>query len=219
MWSKENLCWTEEWKEKRLQLEKNRDWEGLRRLIFGRYVCEARGRKTQGEVARLAKVGRAEWNRIENGHILPTPNRIPDIAYALGIENPATLFRKAGYTVPKEFATYDRKAARQKFRKALKESSTFVQFLISMYDVWQGYLLELRDNDPQGVRVKRTELDYDEILSRVKKHLTVEQRLQLARELIRLSVDNIKARRMNLQEIYDDIDQALANLEIAKKQR
>jgi transcriptional regulator with XRE-family HTH domain len=217
MSSKQDLCWTEKWKEKYRRLRANGDSDGLRRLVFGRYVCEARGEKTQGEMAKLAKMERADWNRIENGHVLPPPARIPDIAIALGIENPATLFRKAGYAVPKKFATYDREEARRKFRKAIRESSTLAQFLIRMREVWQVYLLELRDNDAARARGKRLKLSSNEILSLVEKHLTVAQRLHLTRELINLSVDEVKAKRMNLRELYDDIGNALAKLETSKK--
>jgi transcriptional regulator with XRE-family HTH domain len=213
MVSKKDSCWTEKWTARGRQLRKAGDREGLRRLRFGRYLCEMRGDKTQGETAARAKMERVEWNRIENGHVLPPPAKLPDIADALGIGNPAVLFKQAGYAVPKEFVTYDKENARRRFRKALKESVTLAQFLFDMYDVWQDFLLEMQYGETNGRQPRAARLGRGDIFLLAKRHLTTAQRLQLARELVKLaSRSGAVAAGTNLQEFYNGIDDVLVKL-------
>lgn len=202
---------TEEDVRKRSQLEKEGNNEGLKRHIFGAYICQMRdiAKLSQQQAADLANITRQEWNRIEKGHHLPRPSNIQPIADALDI-NPAALFEKAGYPVPKEFEHYDMRQAQRDLEVALKNNTTLVGFLTEMQLVWQEF---------QQVQTGRSQrlvmnVTYSKVLDTVLEGFSVPQQLRLAREIVERVSPRISASYgIDNQRFFDYIDKALADLD------
>jgi transcriptional regulator with XRE-family HTH domain len=52
---------------------------------FGRRLAQLRGERSIAEIARAAKVGRVTWSRWENGHQVPEPRTLAQLAEFLGV--------------------------------------------------------------------------------------------------------------------------------------
>jgi transcriptional regulator with XRE-family HTH domain len=195
-----------------MQMEQEGDHEGLRRYTFGAYIRYLRNAPpdplTQQQTAALAGITRQEWNRIENGRHLPRPSNIPAIADVFGLD-PAILFRKAGYAVPKEFEHYDMRQAQRDLDVALRNSETLVAFLVEMQLIWQEF------QQSHTGKKQRLVLDiaYAEVLATVLDRFSVAQQLRLACELLEGVSPRAAARYgINNQRFFDYLDKATTEL-------
>lgn len=199
---------TEEGFWRRKQLAEAGDYEALKRLDLGDYICDRRvGRNlSQGQAADRANITRQEWNRIEKGRHLPRPSNIVAIADAIDVP-PAALFERAGYPVPEEFEHYDTRQAQRDLVVALRNSQTLVDFFIEMQLVWQEF---------QAVKTGRhqrlvMDLAYAQVLGAVLERFSVPQQLKLAREIVERVTSREAARQgINNQRFFDLIEKALA---------
>lgn len=197
------------------KLKDANDVEGIVRLEFGYFIRlsrEAAG-LFQGQAAKSARLSRTEWNRIENGHALPHASNIPNMAYAINLD-PAVLFKRAGYAVPRKYSVYGKKEACSALHNALSESASMAEFLFSMGFVWQKYIREQTYKNEPTVAI----LSYSQILAHIVEHFTLAQRLQLARALMqRRFMQRSELLGLNLQQFIDDIDNELAELRRRRK--
>jgi len=209
------------WTKKRLQryekLKKDGDLEGLRRMQFGSYIARMRSLISadfsQKKAAKEAQITRIQWNRIENGHVLPRPTNIPDIAYTVNAE-PVDLFKMAGYTIPLKHSVYDRKGAHKKMDYALNSSKSLLEFLRYMAYVWREYEfeqlrvpLEVSFSCPEPKSAKA------DILARILSDLAPRDILKLARELVQICPRGTPGLGdLDIMRFYDEIDTRLSEL-------
>jgi len=183
--------YTEERTKRYQEMLANYDLDGIRQLKFGKVIFDLRQlRKTyssefsQGDAAKIAKITRPQWNRIENGLVLPRPSTIPKIANALHIA-PIILFKLAGYVVPDEYMLYDTKSAHERLDDALKECNTLTEFFLYMEIVWQ----ECRAQEMEPIKFKLPDRIsvrpvYAELVAAFLEYSTHQERMMLAKELV-----------------------------------
>lgn len=193
-WYRENT------RKQRLMRDAN-DREGLRKLIFGRFVRESRRYiegLTQAKAAYLAGISTSEWLKIEGGKHLPRPDKIADIADAIRVQVNA-LYRKAGYEVPKKYSRYEEQSAAKDFIYALKESSSFEELISRLAAVWQQYQQD--QTNPGKRKSIYIDLKQAALLAHIYEVMNLPQRINLARELLR-GVDQ-KTIRATLRDAPD----------------
>lgn len=175
--------------EKYRELLQARDMEGLRRMKFGHLIYHmrrSRSRKlSQTGAAELATVTRPQWNRYENGEVLPRPATILRIADAFGLQ-PSILFRAGGHDVPQKYFQYDSKRAHERLDEALADSKDKAEFLIHMEVAWEERELHTACVEvglPKQIRVQFIA----GLVAYIKQRLTKYERVQLAVELVESS--------------------------------
>jgi transcriptional regulator with XRE-family HTH domain len=165
--------------------------EGIRRMEFGRVIYHIRRSRSRGltqlRAAKLAKLTRVQWNRIENGKTLPRRSTILRLARALNTPS-SILFRAAGYDVPKKDFLYDRKRAHERLDAAMDDSKNKAEFLLHMEAAWEEWSLDtvcVEVGLPDQIRVRVTA----GLVAYINEHLTKLERVQLAEELVQSSPD------------------------------
>lgn len=182
----DDKAWDRRYSERLNKLRDIGDREGERRLDFGSYVRDMRRRVnglSQEKAAKLARMSRSQWARIEAGKHVPRQHKIALMADAIRVQVSA-LYRKAGYEVPDKYAVYDLKDASKAFAVAIREAADFQEFIARMQEVWQLF--------QQDDKSKRKTLTVDRkqagLLADIFTHMNAPQRIRLARVLAR-SVD------------------------------
>lgn len=209
------------WREERLRryekMKEANDRDGLRRLRFGSYICFRRSTAStnlsQALAAEQAQITRIQWNRIENGRVLPRPGNIPNIAYTVGAD-PVYLFNLAGYSVPEEYSVYNRKSIHKRLDFALSSSKCLSEFLRYMTFAWREYEYE-QAMVPLDVTFSYPESPtaYQEILTQIMGRLSPQDILKLVRELVRIVPRGTRGSgELNNMRFLDEIDKRLADL-------
>jgi transcriptional regulator with XRE-family HTH domain len=178
--------WVEGYNKKLARMRAAGNSKGVRKLVFGRYVRTMRliiPELSQSKAARLAHMSRSQWARIEVGKHIPRPYKIAAMADAIRVQV-SSLYRKAGYEVPKQYSLYDLKSASRDFTIALKESFSFQEFIARMLEVWQLF------HQDQTKKRKGFFIDqrHAKLMADIYELMLPPQRIKLARELVR-SVD------------------------------
>jgi transcriptional regulator with XRE-family HTH domain len=215
---KEDQCMTRKMMEKRKQLEEAGDHQGVKRLEFGRFICTLRllvsDKYSQTQAAKIAGITRTEWNRIENGHVMPHATNIPGIADALKIDE-VELFKRAGLAVPAASSIYDKRKAYRDLKIALDESRSLTDFLIDMQGVWQLYQFAQTGLQQRII----FEPNFATAIAFVTAHLTKAQRLQLAFSIVReAGWQDVESAGIENQQFFDEIDTLLDKLRKNKRE-
>lgn len=182
----DDKVWRRENSKKIAKLRAADDSKGVLKLQFGRYIRDRRRAipdLSQSKAAKLARISRSQWARMEAGKHLPRPHKIADIADAIRVQVSA-LYRKAWLEVPPKYALYDMKAASKDFAIALKESLTFEEFIARMQEVWQLFYQEQpkRAKGKKGFFVDHRQA---KLIADIYQLMNAPQRIMLARELVR----------------------------------
>lgn len=176
---------TIEREEKYLKMLEAGDREGLRRVEFGRVIYHRRSNflnLTRSKAAKLAGITRTQWNRYENGEVLPRPSNIPRVADALKL-SASILYRAAGYEVPKEYCTFDRKRAHERLDAVMGVSSNKAEFLTHMEAAWMDEWLHeacVWVGLPDQIRLRLMA----GLVAYINERLSIHDRLHLAVELV-----------------------------------
>lgn len=175
--------------EKYREMRRVCDVEGIRRMKFGRVIYHIRRSRSrslsQERAAELAKVTRPQWNRYENGEVLPRPATVLRIADNFEIQS-SILLRAAGHDVPKEYFQYDSKLAHELLDEALECSKDKAEFLIHMEAAWEERELHTACVEvglPDQIRVQFIA----GLVAYINQRLTKYERVQLAVELVQSS--------------------------------
>jgi transcriptional regulator with XRE-family HTH domain len=135
---------------------------------------------SQADAAKRAGISRAQWNRIENGHDLPSASNILGIADALYL-HPAALYTRAGYPIPEYEKKFDMEKAARDLKFALEKSTTLAGFIFKVDMIWQEYQMEyLKKN-----QIIKIDLNYAQVLASVISCLDSRKQLELARAIFK----------------------------------
>jgi transcriptional regulator with XRE-family HTH domain len=210
----DDKIWMRKHSKKISELRKAGDSKGVRKLQFGMFIRSRRiaePKLTQEQAAKLGKISRSQWARIEAGKFLPHPRKLSKIADAIDVQVGA-LYRKAGLEVPRQFARYDQRPAVKDFIIALKECSDFLEFIGRMSWIWQQYK---QDQTSPGKRKSvHVDLNEAEVLEHLFELMNPSQRIRLARELVRnIDQKTIYSTLRDAKEFLKDFNHAVKLLE------
>lgn len=182
----EDEAWDRRFSERLNKLRDAGDTKGEDKLYFGSYVRARRldiPKMSQKKAAKLARISRSQWARIEAGKHIPRQHKIADMADAIRVKVSA-LYRRAGYEIPAKYAEYDLKEASKDFATAITEAKDFQEFIARMQEVWQLFQQEGR-RERKTLTIDRKQAG---LVAEIFTHMNAPQRIRLASALVR-SVD------------------------------
>lgn len=146
-------------------------------------------------------MSRETWNRIEQGHQLPTRTNIRAIAETLKTDV-RRLFIRAGYEVPRDLEIDRRKRVKRDLLVYWDEASSTAGFMLGVLGIW------LRDKQ-EGEERNRIYLEpaFLQLLLAIQENLSRNQQLRLAAELIeRMPVAELRKDRIDFNNMLEEID-------------
>lgn len=211
--------WRRENSERMSKLRTAGDSKGVLKLQFGRFVRDRRrgiSQLSQKKAAKLGKMSRSQWARVEAGKHLPRPDKIADMADAIRVKVGA-LYRKAGYEVPRKYARYDLKSASKDFAVAIKESLTFEEFIARMQEVWQLFYEE-QPKRAKGRKGFFVDHRHAKLIADIYQLMNAPQRIMLARELVHhVDPQTIRATLRDAPAFLKELDRKFDMLKDRKK--